>query len=275
MRDKKRHVHSARASGYAAQSGVVLLLALLIMSSVIVAASGMGALILNSLQQTRILDNSVVAYYAAESAIEEGLFRLRRDGDLPNAVSTPQALSNGAEWTREIRSSERVIYMTIPKDSFAEIALYDPDAPIAATDIAKVKVWWNDDCGGCSVLHTTLVGWLPQAISGFESTTYRYTWNDGNPTATIPVGGLPQQLFRLRLRADGGTMEDVVIRAVGRDGDPVDLPGRVKIDARGHFVNTQQRITVTMPRQVPLSGVYDFVVFSECSLVKGGPISCP
>lgn len=274
MRDEKRYVHSARASGYSAQAGVVLLLALLIMSSVIVAASGMGALILSSLQQTRILDNSVVAYYAAESAIEEGLFRLRRDGDLPSSVSTPQTLSNGAEWTREIQSSEPVIYMTILKDSLAEIALYDPDAPIASMDIAKVKVWWNDDCGGCSVLHTTLVGWLPQAISGFEFMTYRYPWNPGDPTVTIPLGGL-DQLFRLRLRADGGTMEDVEIRAVDSSGNDVDLPGRVKIDARGHFVNTQQRITVTMPRQVPLSSVYDFVVFSECSLVKGGPISCP
>jgi hypothetical protein len=26
---------------------------------------------------------------------------------------------------------------------------------------------------------------------------------------------------------------------------------------------------------VPLSGLFDFVVFSECSLVKAGIISCP
>lgn len=234
----------------------------------------MGALILNSLQQTRIVDNSLVAYYAAESAIEEGLFRFRRDGDPPGAVTTPQVLDNGAEWTRQIETAEPVIYMTIPKDSLAEVALYDPDEPIETTTIKSVKVWWNDDCGGCSVLHTTLVGWLPQAISEFESTTYRYTWNPASPTVTIPLGGL-QQLYRLRLRADGGTMEDVEIRAVDASGADVDLPGRVKIDARGHYVNTQQRLTVTMPRQVPLSSVYDFVVFSECSLVKGGPISCP
>ena len=44
---------------------------------------------------------------------------------------------------------------------------------------------------------------------------------------------------------------------------------------RADLAGVEQKLLVTLPRQTPLSGVYDFVVFSECSIVKGGSISCP
>jgi hypothetical protein len=49
----------------------------------------------------------------------------------------------------------------------------------------------------------------------------------------------------------------------------------VTIDVTGTYSSTKQRLIVSIPRQEPLSGLYDFAVFSECSLVKGSPISCP
>lgn len=254
--------------------GMVLLLALLVMASLVVSAAGMSSLILNSLQQTRIVDSALIAYYAAETGIEEGLYTFRKDGMLPDPVTVPRVLTNGAEYTREVSGSEPVVYLTVPKDSFTEVALFDPDQPITATNIASVRVWWNDDCGGCSVLHATMIGWLPQSITGFENVTNVFPWTPASPTASISLGSL-NQLYRLRLRADNAAMKDVEVRAYDASGNDVDLPGRVKIDSRGTFVDTEQRITVTLPRQVPLASLYDFVVFSECSLVKGGPISCP
>jgi len=269
MSDRSRHVRSGKKA-----SGVVLLLSLLVMASLVVSAAGMSSLILNSLQQTRVVDNALVAYYAAESGIEQALYEFRKDGVLPEDITTPESMTNGATYTRDVTGTEPVIYLTIPQDSTAEIALYDPDQPISETGIDSVRIWWNDDCSGCSVLHSTLVGWLPQSITGFDNVTNNYPWNPSSPTAGISLGG-QNQLYRLRLRADNATMKDVEVRAYDASNNDIDLPGRVRIDAHGSYVDTEQRVTVTLPRQVPLSGVYDFVVFSECSLVKGGPISCP
>lgn len=53
------------------------------------------------------------------------------------------------------------------------------------------------------------------------------------------------------------------------------LRGFTLIEMRGSYVGTRQRITVTLPQELPASGLFDHVVFSECSLVKGGPATCP
>lgn len=256
--------------------GTVLLMALIVMSSVVISSVGLGSLILSSLQQTRVIDSAIVAYYAAETGAEDALFFSRRSGALPANVSVATALTNGATWKRAVDDKESVIYAgTILEDSLVEIPLFNPDTQTTA-NIAKVDVTWTDSCSGCTVLAASTVGWLPGGV-----------WDPLNP-ATVGIGvtqyvggnaqlpiAAPNKLYRLRLAARKGAIENVQIRAYDGVNAPVSLPSRVKIDSRGSFGGVEQKLLVTLPRQTPLSGVYDFVVFSECSIVKGGSISCP
>jgi hypothetical protein len=260
----------------AAQKGTVLLLALLIMTSVIITSAGLGSLILSSLQQTRIIDNAMIAYYAAESGVEQALYQTRRLAAPPGTVAS-QVLGNGASWNRIVAGSERTIYATIPENSLYEVALFDPDAEDSAltTPIRVIEVNWPAACDGpCPILHATLVSWQPQnpIIWDPNAVVYKFT----APPALLTLD--TNKLYKLRLRAEKNDMEQVRIKAYQDDGltQEADLPGRIVITSVGEHVGVRQRVVASVPRRTPLSGVYDFVIFSECSLIKGGAgISCP
>lgn len=258
------------------QRGTVLLMALVVMSGVVITSMGLGSLILSSLQQTRAIDSAAVAYYAAESGVEEAIYAARRPGAaLPSSVSAPVTLTNNATWKRTVTGRESVIYAgTIPQDGILEIALYDPDAPTTSQNIGRVQVDWTDSCSGCSVLQASLVGWVSGGPIVWDpnATTTLYTWSSGG--ASIPTAD-PSRLYRLRLSAKKAAMQNVQVRAYDGGSAPTTLPGRIRIDAEGSFGNVKQKLTASLPRKVPLAGIFDFVVFSECSLVKSGAISCP
>jgi Tfp pilus assembly protein PilX len=254
------------------ERGTILLFALMIMSSVIVTVSGMTAVILSALQQARAVDNAIVAYYAAESGVEDAVYTLRRDGTMPSTQTTAQPLTNTATWTRAVTPSEPVVYAgTLPQDSFVEIAMYDPDQPTNATNIASVEVSWSDSCSGCTIVEASMVDWDSGAAIVWNPYPAVYKFTGGSATLSAAAG----KLYRLRLMARKAEIENVQVRAFDSSHAALNVPGRVRIESTGSFGQVQQRLTVTMPRQVPLSGLYDFVVFSECSLVKGGAITCP
>lgn len=256
--------------------GTVLLMALVVMSGVVITSMGLGSLILSSLQQTRAIDSAAVAYYAAESGVEEAIYAARRPGGaMPATVAGPVTLTNNATWKRTVTGRESVIYAgTIPQDGILEVALYDPDAPTTSQNIGRVQVDWTDSCSGCSVLQASLVGWVSGGPIVWDpnATTTLYTWNSGG--ASIPTAD-PSRLYRLRLSAKKAAMQNVQVRAYDGGDAPTTLPGRIRIDAEGSFGNVKQKLTASLPRKVPLAGIFDFVVFSECSLVKSGAISCP
>lgn len=249
--------------------GTVLLLAVLIMSAVVTTSIGLGSLIMNSLAQVRAIDNSIISFYAAESGVEEALYRARRREELPAAVTVPETLSNNAAWTRSVSDKESVIYATLPQDQFLELDLYDPSDETSAGGIAKVTVNWTDSVGAS--IRVTAIPWTPMANFVWDQNAVTYTYTGGSAAISLD----PAKAYKLRLRAQHATLTDVRIAAFDLSDVQLELPGRVKIDAQGEYGGVRQVLSVTLPRKTPLSSLYDFVIFSECSLVKGGSISCP
>ena len=86
----------------------------------------------------------------------------------------------------------------------------------------------------------------------------------------------PNHAYRIRLRAVNGTATNVTVQ-VYRGGTLVAFPGDITLGAEGTYGRATQKITVTMPKLDVLSGLYSFVVFSECQLLKGvgGSPTCP
>jgi hypothetical protein len=242
----------------------------MIMSSILITAAGLSTVILSSLRQSRAIDDAIVAYYAAESGVERGIYELRQRGEQPAERS--ETLGNGAGYETRVTTSEPVVYAdAIDENAFLEIALYDPEQPTTATGIAAVEIDWTDDCGGCTVLEAGLVRWEAGGPIAWDPNAAFFRFTGG----TASLSAMPAELYRLRLIAHGGRMRTVQVRARDGSGSPLALPGRVTIDAVGDYVTARQRLTASMPRETPLSGLYDFVLFSECSLVKGGPVGCP
>ena len=87
----------------------------------------------------------------------------------------------------------------------------------------------------------------------------------------MDISGLdPTKAYRLRLRALNGDVSNLTIQ-VSRGGAVMPFPGDITLGAQGNYGNATQKIVVTMPKLDVLSGLYSFVVFSECQLVKGLP----
>lgn len=261
-----------------AERGTVLLLSLIVMSSVVLSSMGLGTLIVSSLQQSRMIDQSIAAYYAAESGAEEALYEARRLGQLPDSVEDPRPLDgSGASWTREVWNSENVVYAgRIERDATFEQALYDPDTE-ESSQAKFVQISWD----GPGTLASSVVGWLPDTVwnplptETVDFNVFRMASSGGTTMALISVDN-PDKLNRLRLRAEGGSLENVQIRAFtdSEATDSVQLPGRISIDVRGRFLGAEQKLLVSLPRLAPLAGIYDFVIFSECSISKGGLVPC-
>lgn len=268
---------TARKAAGRGERGTILLLALIVLSSVVLASMGLGTLMVSSIQQSRTVDESIVAYYAAETAVEGSLYEIRRLDRLPVSTTAPQVMDSGAAWQRVIKTGSQIVYAgLIPKDSTYELALYDMETS-ASSNAAEVQVDWD----GSGILAASITGWTPnhdwapedEASVAFR--VQRISPSDGHSKALLSVVN-PDALNRLRLRADGAALENVTISARDQNGAAVDLPGRIQITARGSYGRTEQRLQVSVPRRAPLAGLYDFVVFSECSLIKGGAADgCP
>lgn len=284
----RKHESGRTAASTRRQSGTVLLLAMLVLSSMIIAAAGLGTLILDSLQQTRAVDSAVLAYSAAESGIEQGIYlaRCRNSwdprctGELPSDESD-QALANSSAWSRTSADWEPMLYMELPQDGLVEIALFDPKHPLDDTSIDQVEITWRQpETGETPILRATMVSWptgggAAWAVQGNTptvlSTVVDYT-RTSSP-ADFPLAH-PGQPSRLRLRVEQAPLRGVQVRLFSSTGQQLPIPARVRIEANGDFLGVRQKLTARMPRLMPLSGVFDFVMFSQCSLVKGIALNC-
>ncbi|MEA3249675.1 MAG: hypothetical protein U9Q03_04970 [Patescibacteria group bacterium] len=263
-----------RSSGVGQGRGAVLLFSLLVLSAVMIGSVGLGSLVLNLLQQTKVIDQSIVAFYAAETGIEESLYNARKTGNLPGSYAL-RTVPSGSTWSSVVSDTKEIVYATIPEDEFIEVNLFSPEAPTIATPIANVEIDWSDGCGGCSVLTLSMVSWIPGAPIAWAPSSETRTYDFASRPATISTGP-SNKLYKVRLRAKNATLDNVTVRAYDVGSNPVALPGRIEIDVTGEFGDTRRRLLASMLHGAPLSGIFDFVVFSECSLVKGNrPISCP
>ena len=295
------------------RQGTVLIVSLIVLSSIMISSSGISALIINSLQQTTALDRAAVAYYAAETAVERTVWEIRR-GDLletPLPESVPESaavrLPNGSFWSRTVSGSDPEISLSVPAYGFVELEISDPASVLGSlegwslerggTGLDHLEVSWEwdpsspcDEFGDCPVLFAEWLRWSPIGLDfdpfdislpGILSFTRRYL--PGAPARIPPLGeaGFPDSLsvpdyaYRVRLRAEYSDLRNVIVRAYDRFGNQTEIPGRARVEAVGRFGNTYQKIAVSVPRKVPLSPLFTYAVFSECSLVKGFAVSCP
>lgn len=270
-----------------ARRGSVLLLALLVMSGVLVVGASLGTISVLNLRQSRVIDDAVIAFGAAESAAEQTLYQLRRVGassadlngaaeDGASAIFTGPPMSNGAHWTRTLSATETTIFAAIPAERSYEIVLWDPEAPVSPAGAESLTFSWDDNCGGISALEVLAAGWNPAAVGGFNpdigfhGTSLALTFLKANPV--IDNDFRADYAYRVRLRAKNCDIFNLAVSAYSADdagGVQVAIPSRVAVEAIGSFASASQGMELRLPRLQPLSGVFDYVIFSQCSLLKG------
>ncbi len=274
-------------------------MSLLIMSGVLIVGASLGTVSLLTLRQGRTIDDSVLAFGAAESGVEQTLYQLRRLGTDTADLNDNEAddsdpefsgppMANGSGWTRALSSGETVIYANIPRDKSYEVVLWDPENPSAGAGVESMRFSWDDDCGGTSGLEVLAAGWNPSAPGSFAPVVGIH---GNSPALTFlrdPVRVVDNEFtsllaYRVHLRAKNCDITDLQISAYSADnaesgaGILVDIPSRVSITSNGAFGVSRQAIEAKLPRLNPLTGAFDFVVFSQCSILKNVavPSVCP
>ena len=278
--------------------GNVLLLALLVMASLITAGIGISAIILDEIRQARNIDFSVLAYYAAEASSESALYKLRKENAVltcPGLVESCEptgycsggggepclyssgALTNLATWARNFTDRDLSIYSKIKKNEVLQIDLYDPDRIAWAAEVESVKVEWSDSCGNCSWVELAFVDWRPGVGVDWANNRTKFQYSvAGSPI--INNAFVSTKAYKIRIKALYGDINNLTFTAWSENnaaGTQKEIPARVVLNSTGTFAVSKQAIKMTMPRRSPMSGLYDFVLFTECSLVKGEEPACP
>jgi hypothetical protein len=277
-------------------TGAVLLLALLVMSSMLLTGATLGTISVFSLRQGRVIDDSIVAFGAAESAAEQSLYQLRRVGTgtvalgttNPNHDSSPvfsgPPMTNGSTWKRSLANGEQTLTVSIPKDRSYEVVLWDPENIAAPALVESMKFVWSDACGGSSGLEVLAVGWDP-TVSGpplaadvsFHGNSPALTFLR-DPSGVVDNSFVSGRAYRVKLRAKTCDIYSLAITAHSSDNavGSVILPTRTAVTATGSFGSARQAVELRLPRLQPLTGIFDFVIFAQCSILKGvtGP-ACP
>jgi len=263
---------------FISNSGTAILLSVLVMSTILTAALATSKLVINEVTQSSQIDHSTIAFYAAESALEKGLFQVRqKDLDVSVVDQAHEVFDNDASYLLTAKDTENVLYTSLAPNQSYQIDLFNPNSLDDLTNpIKAIKVNFTGD----SWLEVKWVSWLTSGVIN-PPESLRVTENDSEYIQLLTNN---VYLYRVRFINSGITqLNNVTIKAYN-DVDPVancpvltecqvPIPARISLDAVGRFPDnsnepSEQRISVTMPEKSPISGLYDYVLYSEESIVK-------
>jgi hypothetical protein len=255
--------------------GNIVALALILTATILIIGIGVGTVVLQGLEQSRNMDKSVAAYYMANSGIELQLFGIRKDRrTLAEMSSAANSYPNGTSWESttgyEAKGVKSISYL--PEEELAFIDLFDADDISSSSNAAKVIIAWQsgDDCG-------TKVPEFEAAYAAWEFTAGGVTWPldsnytiwPFNPVSPMEISPLnPSEAYRLRLRPFNCSVKDVKITMYDAANNLLDYPGDIVLGSEGTYEGTTQKLSVSMPRQDILSGIFSYIVFSQEQLCK-------
>jgi len=296
------------------QSGIVLILAILMISAVISAAAIFTGLTIRNLQQSRLVDQAIQAHYIAESGAEHALYQVRQreavvpdkcdqldsgsscvesngfcDGALLGGEVSCITSGSGAlavtDW-QNTAEHERTFSFFLERGQNIQIDLFDPFQEIdplgqLPSGVGRIFVEWGDLDHELDLDYTLLTltpGQETQEIASdrmpkrncvFPSPC-NFPTSDFEPKPPAGLNVLNSYLLRLKafefIDDEAGPIQVSIFEPAG--GNQLPIPSRLIITSVGEFGDSQQRIQVRTPTRPPLSGLYDFVLFSEEEVVK-------
>jgi len=244
------------------QRGYALLLVLLLLSIFISGASALARIVVLNLRQVRFVDQAIIASSAASSGIEYGLYQFRKAKSEDMTSKTDIGVAKVAITVDKKEDT----WLKIAKDDFAIITL----SPSSGVTSVIFSDWTSSDCSATSWIEVTKTEWdtanFTKEFTKDSVSRQPYSISDGLPDQTIDSAKLTQ----LRLKALYCDVSKIVIQ-----GQPVLLPSRVIIKSVGEYQGTKQAQQVGTLEKEPLMGLFDYVLFSECSLNQKGESECP
>ena len=284
--------------------GSILLLALLIMSGSVVTGLVVGTIVLNEVRQSRNIDDAITSYYVAESGIEQGVYLYRKDnatflaeieeidtGDPP--PSSPQDCymdnwEDGRGCATYFQDAASQTFTILP-GSVQQVNFFN-ETLASGFGINSLEVAWSDanpDNGVEPWLEMEVIELLPNFETG-EPVVFVQTCGAGPVCNPIDSAGYSvasnyfetSKNYKIRFRPLYDTVdvqEVIAYDGVGGSGDIISNRA-IDIFTTGSFRTSQQSLRAQLSSGIDTTKPFvDFVLFSECDLVKGdGQIAtCP
>ncbi|MBU1037034.1 pilus assembly PilX N-terminal domain-containing protein [Patescibacteria group bacterium] len=179
---------------YKKESGAILILALLIMSVVITVSLGASLLVISETKQSRQLDQSVMAYYAAESGVERALYQVRKqDFDREEFNQMNEQLSNNSSYRLVAKDTENVVYATIAMNESYQLDLYNPHSLDQLEDsIKSLAISWDHEAW-------LEINWICWSTSGELGETQSLYYSPAESMAIVPLYQTGCSLYRVRM----------------------------------------------------------------------------
>jgi len=302
---------------------MVLILSILIIAAVLATAVIFGNLIIREIQQSRLIDQSIQAYYLAESGSERALYQTRRR----QAVQTDECqslfgtaceenngfcASTGSEvscitqtpgdltpdlrgvWNVAVTNEQETTINLAVGESF-QLDLFSPfrdqgtnfDSEIVAFRVTSdltdtilfgelTNLTWL--IGGSALC--PLSNFVPPEPSIVKERIV-LTSGDSGPITTLDpsntgINRFCSYILRLNnliFNQSGGALPgqftiSIHSSTADLENNKLDIPSRLIIDSEAQFGRSSQTVRVRTPIRPPISGLYDFVLFSEEQIVK-------
>jgi len=285
--------------------GSILLLAMLIMTGSLVTGLAIGNIIISEVRQSRNIDDAITAYYLAESGLEQSVYLYRKDNATFNlnidsinpgdpAPTNPSDCyfdavnlsGNCNAYTQESPSTS----LTILPNSVQQVNFFNEDLT-TGYPIESIEIDWLD-----ANADNAIEPWLEMEVIELTSnflTASNYpvifVQKCGAGPVCTPIDSStysvaanyfdPNQNYIIRLRALYDTVKVTVTAYDGISGTgSITATKAVDIFTTGEFRTSQQSLKATLATGVTTTKPFvDFVLFSECDLVKGIGLSssCP
>lgn len=295
---RRKHLTSKR-------KGVTLILALMVMSAVIAIGITIVAIVVFQTRINATTTQGQQGYYAAESGIEQALSKVvgLRSGSLAaaeSALRTDSTPTNSPflfnlDLTTAV-SSGTVVQKELKQNQSTVVEIYNVDASVT-TNLGTPGLCVYAESGDTTsdeVLEISWIGWLQ--TTGVVSATQRIlvAHSQFSATSSCTIGTSTYNGFSVPLTqfypAFPGTYAGFRVRitalvpeGTNANGDVSNLTInsfpqlnshlRIKSTSRSAFTNQQQALLAVVPWSVPLSSLFDFVIFSERDLTKNLPQS--
>lgn len=255
--------------------GSVLLLALLVMSTIMAASTGLAVIVISEIRQSRSIDNAILAYYGAESGVEESLYKIRKEKESIENLVKEEELSNGVNWwigADDISNMvEKISVAELKKEQFIELDIYDPTAG-EPTNIRYLGISVGEGSGNVEV---SWFGWQGGNLSEYKVIPSVLLEENERQIIDLTSGVGPQFAYRVKIKSLNNDIQLLEVKAYSinpiedEDAESELMPARIRSTVRGEYRGSRQAIYFEMPRQSPLGGLFDFVLFSEESIIKG------
>lgn len=260
--------------------GVSLLYAILVLAGAVILSYAIGVLTLRGLRQSEDIGKGMIAYYAAESGLEEGIYEALVNGVTSGTGSGNFGVDPPASWDYTISRNQPYLLEVLEQDrvvhfdnlpSCSMTLCWNPGNPVCGSlgDIEITHAEWDNDFGNFNVYvppPSTLDDYIQTDQTVFKEVILE------TDLGTMFIGGKNRECISRNFTGDNNlvrikALEDAICELYVDFDEPID--DKIRVVSVGDYAGLYQRaLEATVDYNLGTKRHFDYVIFSETDLLK-------